>query len=73
MSIFQNGVRDQANSNLQVIWQTYELGSRSLLDYIAEQRRFLDVENELIDAELETYLANIEIMRATNAPELKKK
>lgn len=73
LSIFQNGVRDQASSNLQVIWQTYELGSRSLLDYIAEQRRFLDVENELIDAELETYIANIEIMRATNAPELKRK
>ena len=73
LSIFQNGVRDQANSNLQVIWQTYKLGSRSLLDYIAEQRRFLDVENELVDAELETYLANIEIMRATNAPELKRK
>lgn len=72
-SIFQNGVRDQANANLQVIWQTYELGSRSLLDYIAEERRFLDIENELIDAELETYIANIEIMRATNAPELKKK
>ena len=73
LSIFQNGVRDQANANLQVIWQTYELGSRSLLDYIAEERRFLDVENELIDAEFETYSANIEIMRATNAPELKKK
>ena len=73
LSIFQNGVRDQANANLQVIWQTYELGSRSLLDYIAEQRRFLDVENELIDAELETYAANIEIMRAINATELKKK
>ena len=73
LSIFQNGVRDQANANLQVIWQTYELGARSLLDYIAEERRFLDIENELIDAELETYTANIEIMRATNAPELKKK
>ncbi|MGD9628611.1 MAG: TolC family protein [Pyrinomonadaceae bacterium] len=71
--IFQNGVRDQAGSNLQVIWQTYELGSRSLLDYIAEQRRFLEVEKELIDAELETYIANIERMRATNAPELKQK
>lgn len=71
LSIFQNGVRDQANSNLQVIWQIYELGSKSLLDYIAEQRRFLDVENELVDAELETYIAKIEIMRATNAPELK--
>lgn len=73
LSIFQNGVRDQANANLQVIWQTYELGSRSLLDYIAEERRFLEVENELIDAEFETYSANIEILRAMNAPELKKK
>lgn len=73
LSIFQSGVRDQADSNLQVIWQTYELGYRSLLDYIAEERRFLDIENELIDAELETYMANIEIMRVTNSPELKKK
>ena len=73
LSIFQNGVRDQANANLQVIWQTYELGSRSLLDYIAEERRFLDLENELIDSEVETYSANIEIMRATNAPGLTKK
>lgn len=73
LSIIQNGVRDQANANLQVIWQTYELGSRSLLDYLNEERRFLDVENELIDAQLETYLATIDILRATNAPELKKK
>ncbi len=73
LSIFQSGVRDQANENLQVIWQTYELGYRSLLDYIAEERRFLDVENELIDAEFETYSANIEVLRAVNSPELKKK
>lgn len=71
--IIQNGVRDQANTNLQVIWKTYELGSRTLLDYLNEERRFLDVENELVDAQMETYLANIEIMRATNAPELEKK
>ncbi len=73
LSIFQSGVRDQANENLQVIWQTYELGYRSLLDYIAEERRFLDIENELIDAEFETYSANIEVLRAVNSPELKKK
>jgi len=73
LSIFQNGVRDQAQANLQVIWQTYELGASSLLDYIAEQRRFLEIENELIDAQFETYSAHIETMRATNAPELKKK
>ncbi len=71
--IFQNGVRDQADANLKVIWQTYELGARSLLEYIAEQRRFLDIENELIDAEFETYSANVEVLRAINSPELKKK
>ena len=73
LSIFQNGVRDQAKANLEVVWKTYELGKQTLLDYIAEERRFLEVENELIDAMLENYLANIEILRATNAPELLRK
>lgn len=73
LSIFQNGVRDQANANLKVIWQTYELGSRNLLEYIAEQRRFLDIENELIDAEFEAYSANVDVLRAINSPELRKK
>lgn len=70
LTIFQNGVRDQANVNLQAIWQTYEFGKRTLSDYIAEERRFLDIENDLTDALLETYLAKIEILRATNAPKL---
>jgi outer membrane protein, heavy metal efflux system len=73
LSIFQNGVRNQANANLRVVWQTYELGRRTLSDYIAEERRFLDVENELVDARLETYQTRIEILRAANAPELIKK
>ncbi len=70
LTIFQNGVRDQASVNLQIIWQTYEFGKRTLSDYIAEERRFLEIENELIDAMLETYLAKIEILRAANAPKL---
>jgi outer membrane protein, heavy metal efflux system len=72
-TIFQNGVRNQANANLQVIWQTYELGKNTLSDYIAEERRFLEIENELTDALLETYQARVEILRAANAPELIKK
>ncbi len=71
LTIFQDGVRDQAGANLQVVWQTYELGKRTLSDYIAEERRFLEIENELVDALLETYLARVEILRAINAPELK--
>jgi outer membrane protein TolC len=58
---------------LKVIWQTYELGKNTLSEYIAEERRFLEIENELIDALLETYLARIEVLRTANAAELIKK
>lgn len=73
LSIMQGGVRDQARANLEVVWQTYELGYRSLIEYLNEERRFLEVESELVDAELETYLADIEIKRSVNSPELVKK
>jgi len=68
--IYRVGVRDQAAANLDVVRQTYELGSRTLLDHIAEQRRFIDIENGYIDALLEVYLARTEILRAANAAEL---
>jgi outer membrane protein, heavy metal efflux system len=70
MEIYRVGVREQASSNLDVIRQTYELGSKTLLDYIAEQRRFIELENGYIDALLETYLARVEIQRAASEPRL---
>jgi cobalt-zinc-cadmium efflux system outer membrane protein len=73
MEIFRVGVRDQAETNLDVVRQTYELGARNLIEYLVEQRRFIELENEFIDAQLETYLSRVEILRATNAPELIKK
>jgi cobalt-zinc-cadmium efflux system outer membrane protein len=73
LTIYRVGVRQQAKENLQVVWQTYELGDKDLVDYISEERRYLELENDLIDAELEVYLARVEIYRAINAPELIKK
>ncbi|MEZ5426426.1 MAG: TolC family protein [Pyrinomonadaceae bacterium] len=70
LTIYQVGVRDQARENLQVVWQTYEFGAKDLLDYIAEERRYLDLENSLIDAQLETYLARTEILQVTGSPKL---
>jgi outer membrane protein, heavy metal efflux system len=70
MEIYRVGVRDQAAANLSVVRQTYELGSKTLLDYIAEQRRFIDTESGYIDAQLEAYLARVDILRATYAAEL---
>jgi cobalt-zinc-cadmium efflux system outer membrane protein len=68
--IYRVGVREQASSNLKVIRQTYELGSKTLLDYIAEQRRFIELENGYIDTLLETYLSRVEIQRAASEPRL---
>ena len=71
--IYRVGVRDQANANLTVVRQTYELGSKTLLDYIAEQRRFIEVETGFIDSLVETYQARVDIERATAAHGLIKK
>jgi len=71
MEIYRVGVRERAATNVDVVRQTYEIGSKTLLDYIAEHHRFMDVETGFIDAQLEAYLAMVEILKATNAPELR--
>ncbi|HCA57952.1 MAG TPA: hypothetical protein DEP46_08235, partial [Blastocatellia bacterium] len=68
--IYRVGVRDQAAENLEVVRQMYELGSRNLLDYIGELRRYIEVESGYIDAQREAYMARIELLRATNSEEL---
>jgi cobalt-zinc-cadmium efflux system outer membrane protein len=73
MEIYRVGVQGQAETNLKVMQRTYELGARTLLDYIAEQRRFIEVENSFIDAVLETYQARVEVARASGSQELVKK
>ncbi|CAN5717002.1 TolC family protein [soil metagenome] len=63
--IYRVGVQGQANANLEVVRQTYELGSKNLLDVIAEQRRFIEVQTGYIEALVNTYQARVEIERAT--------
>ncbi len=70
MEIYRAGVEKLAKINLGVVRQTYELGARSLLDYIAEQRRYIEIKDDFIDAQLQVYLARVEILRAAAAPEL---
>ncbi len=66
--IFRVGVKDQANANLDVVRQTYELGSKTLIDYLGEQRRFIDLQNGYIDALLDTFKARVEVERAVSSP-----
>ena len=70
LEIFRVGVTGEAFRNLEVIRQTYELGASSLIDYLGEQRRYLDYRSGLIDAQLEVYLAKVEMINAENSPEL---
>jgi Cu(I)/Ag(I) efflux system membrane protein CusA/SilA len=71
--IFRLGARDPARANLDVVRQTYELGSKTLIDYIGEQRRFIELENDFIEAQLAVYNARVEIGRATASPEFMKR
>jgi cobalt-zinc-cadmium efflux system outer membrane protein len=68
--IYRVGVRGQAGQNLSVIRKTYELGSKTLLDYIAEQRRYIELENDYVASILETYLARVRVARVSASPEL---
>src|SRR5262245_7181435 len=70
--IFRVGVKDQANANLEVVRRTYELGSKTLIDYIGEQRRFIDLQNSYIDLLLDTYKARVGVERATGSSVLTK-
>jgi cobalt-zinc-cadmium efflux system outer membrane protein len=64
LDIYSRGVRDQARQNLDVIRQTYELGRTQLLDVIAEQRRFIDVETGYTDLLNRSYQASVRVKTA---------
>ena len=68
LQLYERGVRDVASRNLDVVRQAYELGRGSLLDVIAEQRRYIEIENGYTDALKQVYDAAVEIERAIGAP-----
>ena len=62
--IYSRGVRDVASRNLGVVRQAYELGRIPVLDVIAEQRRYIDIEMGYTDALKLVYDAGTETQRA---------
>ncbi|PYO52603.1 MAG: hypothetical protein DMD83_25575 [Candidatus Rokuibacteriota bacterium] len=67
LEIYARGVRDVARQNLDVVRKTYELGRASLLDVVAEQRRYIDIEMGYTDVLKQVYTAAVEIERAVGA------
>jgi cobalt-zinc-cadmium efflux system outer membrane protein len=63
LEIYTQGVREVARQNLEVVRQTYELGRTSLLDLIAEQRRYIDIETGYTESLKQAYDAVVDIER----------
>jgi outer membrane protein, heavy metal efflux system len=63
LAIYERGVRDVARQNLAVVRRSHELGRLGLLDVIAEQRRYIEVEQGYTEALRQVYDATVEIRR----------
>jgi outer membrane protein, heavy metal efflux system len=68
LAVYRDNVRNQAQLNLDVVQQTYTLGQKTLIDYINEQRRFIDIETGYTDALKEYFNSLVEIERAAGSP-----
>ena len=64
MTLYRRGVRDQAARNLDVVQQTYGYGRIPLLDVIAEQRRYIDIETGYTDILFDAYVSRIALEKA---------
>ena len=69
LAVYERGVRDTAQRNLDVVRQTYQLGRTTLLDVIAEQRRFIDVEMGYTESLKQVYDAGVDVDRAVGKAE----
>ena len=67
LEIYTQGVRELARQNLAVVRKAYELGRTSLLDLIAEQRRYIDIETGYTEVLKQVYDATVDIERAIGA------
>lgn len=64
VAVYRNGVRDQASHNLDIVRQTCSYGRATLLDVIAEQRRYIDIETGYTDILLDAYTAHVGLEQA---------
>ena len=64
LGIFDRGVVEQSQKNLDIIRQSYELGQLRLLDVINEQRRLADTQLSYIDAKADLARAAIDLEKA---------
>ena len=64
VSIYADGVITLARRNLDVVRQTFDLGRATVFDVLAEQRRYLEIEQAYTNALREAWEARTALMRA---------
>jgi cobalt-zinc-cadmium efflux system outer membrane protein len=68
LTVYREGVRVLALRNLAVTRQVYTLGQKSLVDYLSEQRRYVDIETAFTEVLKEVDESLVEIDRAAGTP-----
>jgi cobalt-zinc-cadmium efflux system outer membrane protein len=68
VELYERRVRGVARANVEVVRQSYGLGRATLLDLIAEQRRYIEVENGYTDVLRQAWDAAVELERAVGEP-----
>ncbi len=64
IAILDIAVLPQAQKNLDVVQQSYQLGQLRLLDVLSEQRRFLDTRFSAVESQSEAAKSFAELERA---------
>jgi outer membrane protein, heavy metal efflux system len=68
LSIYEQGVINRSNQNVQAIRSAYEIGAFRLTDLLAEQRRLIDSQREYTEALTERYRAIVDLQVAMGVP-----
>jgi cobalt-zinc-cadmium efflux system outer membrane protein len=64
VALYAGAARGLARQNLDVVAQTFELGRATVFDMLAEQRRYLEVEQSYTNALREAWEARVALKRA---------
>jgi cobalt-zinc-cadmium efflux system outer membrane protein len=64
VTLYAGGVRSLARQNLEVVRQTFDLGRATVFDVLAEQRRYLEIEQGYTSALREAWDARAALKRA---------
>jgi cobalt-zinc-cadmium efflux system outer membrane protein len=68
VSLYTGGIRALARQNLDVVRQTFDLGRATVFEVLAEQRRYLDIEQAYTTALREAWEARADLKRALGDP-----